>query len=164
MPRVRHLRLLMSLVLPLALALGAGNAAAGSDDLPLPGWASLRAGEVNMHNGPGEDYRISWVYHRVHLPVRVLRATGGWRLVQDPDGTQGWVIPALLSRDRTAYVIPGDPVALRAGPETRARLLWRLAGGVVGKLGACANGWCQIDVDGRKGYVTAKRLWGVGDP
>lgn len=117
-----------------------------------------------MRVGPGEDYRINWVYHREHLPVRVLRVATGWRLVQDPDGARGWVIVHFLNRESTAYVTAGDPVAMRAGPGTKSRLLWRLAAGVIGQLGPCADRWCQLDVDGRKGYVTEARLWGTGKP
>ena len=164
MPSFRPIPLLTCVSAAMTLALIAVPASARNDDQPLPAWASLRASEVNMRAGPGEDYAISWVYHCPHLPVRVLRAAGGWRLVQDPDGARGWVIPAFISRERSVYVIPGDPVALRAEPDTKAKLLWRLAKGVVGKLGPCDKGWCQIDVDGRKGFVTAARLWGAGEP
>ena len=116
-----------------------------------------------MRAGPGEDYRISWVYHHPHLPVQVLRASAGWRLVQDPDGARGWVILGFLNHERTAYITAGEPVAMRAGPDASARLLWRLATGVTGTLGPCTNGWCQLDVVGRKGYVIAARLWGAAD-
>ena len=160
-------RALLSVVLAsAALGLTAVPAHAGRADIPIPGWASLRAtkdNEINMRAGPGEDYRIVWVYHHPHLPVRVLRASSGWRLVQDPDGARGWVILGFLNRERTAYVTEGDPVVMRAAPNTDSHLLWRLTKGVTGTLGPCDKGWCQLDVDGRKGYVTAARLWGLGD-
>ncbi len=161
-PRV----LAVGLPLVAALAVSPAPALASRADIPVPGWASLRPtknNEINMRSGPGEDYRITWVYHQPHLPVRVLRASSGWRLVQDPDGARGWVILGFLNRDRAAYVTAGDPVAMRAAPDTKSHLLWRLSTGVIGLLGPCDKGWCQLDVDGRKGYVTAARLWGVGD-
>ncbi len=160
-------RAISRLLLTAAAMVVTAPAAWGSRaDIPVPGWASLRAtkdNEINMRAGPGEDYRIVWVYHHPHLPVRVLRESAGWRLVQDPDGARGWVILGFLNHERTAYVTAGDPVAMRAGPDTKARLLWRLATGVTGTLGPCDKSWCQMDVDGRKGYVTAARLWGLGD-
>ena len=151
-------------VAALGLLAAPAPAWAGRADIPIPGWASLRAAEVNMRAGPGEDYRIVWVYHHAHLPVHVLRASAGWRLVQDPDGARGWVILNFLNHERTAYVTAGDPVAMRAGPDTAARLLWRLAPGVTGTLGPCAKGWCQLNVDGRRGYISTSRLWGAGVP
>ena len=76
-----------------------------ADDAKTPYWASVRAGEVNMRVGPGEDYRILWVYHRPHLPFKVLRIKEGWRFVEDPDGAKGWVLARFLTRERTAFVM-----------------------------------------------------------
>jgi SH3-like domain-containing protein len=45
-----------------------------------------------MRVGPGEDYGVRFVYHRRHLPVRVLRIKENWRLVEDPDGVRGWMV------------------------------------------------------------------------
>ena len=71
----------------------------------VPYWASLRAGEVNLRVGPSENFPIDWVYRRQGLPVKVLRVMQGWRLVEDPDGTRGWIVARLLTPDRGAIVI-----------------------------------------------------------
>jgi SH3-like domain-containing protein len=34
---------------------------------------------------------------------------------------------------------------------------------VVTKLKACRTGWCEVDIAGRKGWISANRLWG-SDP
>ena len=99
------------------LLLPAGPAQARSDDAKVPYWASLRVNEINMRVGPGEDYRISWVFHRQHLPVKVVRTVEGWRLVQDPDGTRGWIMMRFLSRERTAYVAGKDQAEMHSAPD-----------------------------------------------
>jgi SH3-like domain-containing protein len=43
-------------------------------------------------------------------------------------------------------------------------LRWNLEPGVVGKLGDCEAGWCELSVGPRKGWVEQKRLWGAGEP
>lgn len=134
-------------------------------DVPkTPYWASIRSAEVNMRVGPGEDYRIVWVYHRLHLPLKVLRMKEGWRLVQDPDGAQGWVLARLLTRERGGFVNRGDPAELHEQANENSRLLWRLAPGVVGKLGDCGSGWCQFSIGPRQGYIEQTRVWGAGEP
>ena len=137
---------------------------ASAADRDVPYWASLRVDEVNMRAGPGEDYRISWVYHRKHLPLKVLRLKEGWRLVQDPDGATGWVLAQFLSRDRGAIVAGTGTADMRDNPQASARLMWRLEPGVTGKLGTCSGGWCQLDLGGRGGFVEQDRLWGAGEP
>jgi SH3-like domain-containing protein len=135
-----------------------------AQDRETPYWASLRSNEVNMRAGPSEDYQISWVYRRAGLPVKVLRLKEGWRLVRDPDGAEGWVVARLLSPEHAALVIGKGPVAMRDEASDTAAVLWKAAPGVVGKLGDCGEGWCQLDVHGRKGWVRQDRLWGPGAP
>lgn len=135
-----------------------------AQDRETPYWASLRVDEVNMRVGPSENYRIDWVYHREGLPVKVVRLMQGWRLVQDPDGAQGWIVARLLSPQRTAIVTGEDLAEMRAAPEDGAELLWNAEPGVVGTLGKCEANWCLFDVDGREGWIDQSRLWGAGKP
>ncbi len=137
---------------------------ARAENVEVPYWASIRAETVNMRVGPGEDYRIEWVYHRQHLPMKVLRLMESWRLVQDPDGARGWILSRFLTRDRGAIVIGQAPAEIREKADGSSRLLWRAEPGVVGKLGDCESGWCRIDLGGHVGYVPQPRVWGAGKP
>lgn len=149
--------------LGLAVALAASTPL-HADDAQVPYWASLRGRQVNMRVGPGEDYRINFVYKREHLPMKVLRTMEGWRLVQDPDGSRGWMLARFLQRDRGAIVDGKGMAEMHEKPDADSRLLWRLEPGVSGRLGDCADGWCKFDVDGRVGYVRQESLWGPGEP
>lgn len=144
--------------------LGLTVPALAQDTAETPYWASVRVSEVNMRVGPGEDYRILWVYKRPQLPLKVLRIKEGWRLVRDPDGAQGWVLARFLTRQRAAYVQGREPAEMREAGDSGAKLFWRLAPGVVGKLGDCDKGWCALEVGPRKGFVRQDRLWGAGEP
>lgn len=140
------------------------SAPARAQEAETPYWSSIRSSEINMRVGPGEDYRILWVYHRPQLPMKVLRVKEGWRYVRDPDGAEGWVLARFLTRERTGFVTKGEGAALREKGDGAARLMWKLAPGVVGKLGDCADGWCEFAIGPRKGYAEQSRLWGAGEP
>jgi SH3-like domain-containing protein len=146
------------------LLLAAVTVPARAQDEEVPYWASIRAGEVNLRVGPAETYRISWVYHRPQLPMKVLRRNEGWRLVQDPDGEKGWMLARFLSRERGAIVKGQGPADMYEKATSSSRLLWRLQPGVVGRLGDCDSGLCRFEVHGRAGFVPEARLWGVGAP
>lgn len=135
-----------------------------AQDREVPYWVSIRSPEVNMRVGPSQDYPIEWVYRRQGLPLKVLRVQESWRLVSDPDGAQGWIAASLLSPDRTALVIGENLAAIRSAPSEQADLKWNAQPGVVGKLGKCEAEWCEIDVQGRAGWIKQARLWGVGNP
>ena len=135
-----------------------------AEEVDVPYWASIRVSVVNMRVGPGEDYRINWVYRRPQLPVKVLRTMEGWRLVEDPDGAKGWMLGRFLSRDRGGFIRGKGLAEMRETGGRNARVLWRLEPGVVGKLGDCAEGWCRFEVQGHAGFVREERIWGVGEP
>ena len=137
---------------------------ARAQDREVPYWASLRVDEVNMRVGPSESYPIEWVYHRAMLPVKVVRLYQGWRRVRDQDGAEGWIVARLLNPQRSAVVVGQGLAAMRAEGSAAAALRWNLEPGVVGKLGDCDAGWCELSVGPRKGWVEQNRLWGAGDP
>lgn len=150
---------LLLIVVPLIFATPVGAAEEG-----VPYWASIDAAEANMRVGPGDSYRVSWVYRRPHLPVKVLRREGPWRLIEDPAGDRGWMRDLLLSRQRAAIVKGKEPAEMRAEPNLGSHLQWRVEPGVVGLLGECEAGWCQFDADGHKAFAPADKLWGTGEP
>ena len=131
-----------------------------AQDRTLPYWASLRYEKVNMRVGPSAEYPVTWVYLRQGLPVKVVRVREGWRLVEDHEGTQGWVASSQLDPARGGLVIGSGLAEVRAEPSTAAAVKWRAEPGVVAKLKACRTGWCEVDIAGRKGWISAARLWG----
>lgn len=145
------------------LIIGAGTGMAGAQSAkPLPYWASLAKSEARMRVGPSSDYPASWIYRRRDLPLKVVEVYTNWRKVEDPDGTQGWMHVRLLKDEPTAMV-KGGIAEMRDRPADGATLLFRLEPGVVGRLSGCADGWCALDVEGKRGYVLARSLWGAID-
>ncbi|UVI38967.1 SH3 domain-containing protein [Qipengyuania spongiae] len=145
----------------IALAFASQSYGAAAQDREVPYWASIRASEMNMRVGPSADYKIKWVYRRAGLPVKVVRVHEGWRLIQDPDGATGWVVARLLSPERTGIVVGEGLAAVRGSASEEGELRWRLEPGVVGDLGDCDDGWCEMDIDGRRGWVRENRIWGT---
>jgi SH3-like domain-containing protein len=111
--------------------------------------------------GPAKTYPGIWLYKRRDLPVRVLKRHEHWRLIQDPDGAQGWMLATLLSDRRTAMVKTGEPRPIRAQPNDGAPVRYMAEPGVVGRIAGCSNGWCRIEVGRRAGYIRTSDLWGV---
>jgi SH3-like domain-containing protein len=144
------------------LIIAAAAPAAAQEKQP-PYWASIASGQALTHTGPGKNYPNVWLYQRRDLPVRVVKKYEHWRLIQDPDGAQGWMLVTLLSDRRTAMVKPGDPRPVRADPNVAARVRYLVEPGVVGRVSKCGDGWCRIEVGKKDGYVRVADIWGVGD-
>ena len=136
---------------------------ASAQDKTPPYWASIASGEAMMRTGPGRNYPGTWLYKRRDLPVRVIKTYPNWRLIEDPDGTKGWMLVTLLSDQRTAIVKPGNPRDIHVEATDASRVAYKAEPGVVGRIDKCQTGWCHIAIGKRAGFIRTSDLWGVGD-
>jgi SH3-like domain-containing protein len=147
------------------LATGAGPATAAATATQLPRFASLKADEVHVRKGPGEEYDILWTYRSLGLPVEVTAEHEHWRRIRDSEGSEGWVYVRLLSALRAALVTPwekgGQTSVLRASPETDGRAVAKLESGVKTFVHECDGSWCRVSVSQLSGWIEQSRLWGV---
>src|SRR5215212_6028097 len=108
-------------------------APAAAQEKRPPYWASIASGQAMMRTGPGRNYPGTWLYQRRDLPIRVIKTYPNWRLIEDPDGTRGWMLVTLLSDQRTAIVRPGDPRTIHLEPNETSKVRYRAEPGVVGR-------------------------------
>jgi SH3-like domain-containing protein len=144
-------------------ALVAFAAPVAAQEKQPPYWASIASGEAMMRTGPGKNYPGTWLYKRRDLPVRVVKTYPNWRLIEDPDGTRGWMLVTLLSDRRTAIVKPGQPRPIHERPDPSSRVAYLAEHGVVGRVDHCGDGWCRIRLGKRQGHIRTSDLWGVSE-
>ena len=150
------MRLLAFLV---ALAMTTSALAAGGDR-PLPRFVSLAADEINLRTGPGRRYPVTWVFVREAMPVEVMAEFEQWRRVRDFEGAEGWVHQAMLSARRTVLVV-GNGRVLHREPEAGAAPVARTEARVQGTLHGCRGNWCEVTLQGLRGWMRRSHLWGV---
>lgn len=164
--------ILSALIFVVPTIASAQSSTSGKSGLPLPRFASLKSGKVNVRVGPGTDFKINWLYKKRGLPMEIIQEFDNWRKVRDPQGNEGWVLHSLLSGRRTVVIRPWESdqqaglADLRDKPATSASLSARLQAGVVATVQSCSDAWCQLEVkdaDGKtiEGYVEKNALWGV---
>ena len=144
-------------------ALVALAAPAAAQEKQPPYWASIASGEAMMRTGPGKNYPGTWLYKRRDLPIRVVKIYPNWRLIEDPDGTRGWMLVTLLSDRRTAIVRPGEPRRVHERPDPSSRVAYLVEHGVVGRIDQCNDGWCRIQLGKRQGHIRTADIWGLND-
>ena len=157
-PRIAVLVALFAVLVACPLA----RAATNDDNLPLPRFVSLRAEEANMRSGPGEQYPIKWTYQKPGLPLEIIQEFHLWRRVRDWQGAEGWMHSRMLSGKRYAMVV-NTTCVLRAKASPTSAALAQVEPKVIGKVVECpaASDWCEIEVNGLKGWLQRKDLWGV---
>lgn len=130
--------------------------------LPLPRFVSLNTREGRARRGPARSHLVDWIYTRRDLPLRVTAEFEHWRRIEDAEGHGGWMHHSLLSGVRTALLVQ-DMVPMRSQPRAGAPERALLERGVVARILTCAPDWCRLAVDGHRGWVERRTLWGV-DP
>ncbi len=137
-----------------------GDEEGKTEALPLPRFASLRNGEVNVRVGPGKQYPIRWVYRRAGLPVEIIEQYEYWRKIRDPDGETSWVHKSMLSGHRAA-MIKGEERQLLRQPEAGSGIVLRAEPGVVADIVACEATWCRLQISSRKGWLAKTSFFGA---
>ena len=126
---------------------------------PLPRFESLRYSAVHGRKGPTLDHPIVWRYERTGLPMLVIRETHGWRRVRDVDGDEVWMQARMLSETRTAILL--TEAVLHRKPSATSAAKAKLMEGLVAQLRQCQQGWCQIEIEHKTGWVKRDALWGT---
>ncbi len=131
--------------------------------LPVPRYVSLKFSVVNARGGPGDDYKLLWVYRVRNLPLQVVAETEDWRRVCDPDGQIAWVHRRTVAERRTVLLEQGQDLLLRQHPDAAAAASATLISHALADLDACKAGWCHVRVGHAGGWAPANVLWGVND-
>jgi SH3-like domain-containing protein len=152
-----HLAALLAALLAV-MPLTAGGQTAPADKLPR--FASLRADEVNLRVGPGENYPIEWVFKRKDMPVEILEQFQNWRRVEDWQGDKGWVLDRMIAGKRDV-IVAGAVRVLHRLPAPASPIIARVEPGVIARLIELQGPWCRIDAGGFKGWVQRSEVWGV---
>ena len=138
------------------------SAAGRTTGLPVPRFVSLAQNqkEVNVRFGPGRQYPINWVFTRPGIPLEIIAEFDDWRKIRDFEGAEGWILSRLLSGERT-IMIQGANRDLRRRANNQARVLLRAEPGVIGRLLDCDGSWCQVEIEGRRGWLQQGEFWGT---
>jgi SH3-like domain-containing protein len=130
---------------------------------PVPRYVSLKFGVVNARGGPGDDYKLLWVYHVRDLPLQVVAETEDWRRVCDPDGQIAWVHRRTVAERRTVLLEQSGDLLLRKRPDDAAAASATLVSHALADLDICKGGWCRLRVGHAGGWAPANVLWGVSE-
>ena len=131
--------------------------------LPVPRYVSLKFAEVNARQGPGDDYKLLWVYRAKGLPLQIIAETPEWRRVCDPTGSVAWVKATGVDGRRTVLSLKGGTLPLLdkpSGSKTEAIL----AAHAVAYVDRCEKGWCRLKGKGTSGWVPDSAVWGAAEP
>ena len=113
--------------------------------------------------GPGDDYKLLFVYRVRGLPLQVVAETSEWRRVCDPEGSLAWVHKRTTDGRRMTMNTATQPMALLKRPKDGFRAAAFLNPRTLATLDHCDKGWCKVKADHAGGWVREGALWGTSD-
>lgn len=128
--------------------------------LPVPRYVSLKSDEINVRVGPGTRYPTRYVYKRKRLPVKIIEEFAHWRKISDYEGSSGWVHKGMLDGNRGAMIMDKTQ-NLYKKPAASSDVALRAQKLVIGSLKECEPDWCELEIQGRQGWIRKADIWGV---
>jgi len=144
----------------LAVIWAAAATSAADTKRQLPRFVSLRSNEINVRTGPGERYPVQWVLRRRFMPVEIIAEFEIWRKFRDWEGAIGWVHQRTLT-GRRSIIVTGQIRTLRRRPRSDAPAVARAEPKIVGRLLSCQKFWCRVEIQGHRGWLRRRAIWGV---
>lgn len=126
---------------------------------PVPRFETLRHEKVNGRVGPSTQYEIKWEYSRRGLPVLILKESGDWRYVRDPQGDEVWIERTQLAARQNAVAMAD--FVLKAGRAPDSADVAKIGAGALLELGTCDADQCQVTAGSFRGWAPRRQLWGA---
>jgi len=126
-----------------------------------PYYASQRASQAFLREGPGYAYKVLWVYRHKGYPFQVTASYDIWRRVKDVDGIVGWMSAQMLSEGRTVLVTGKGQAQLRKSEDPNAKIVGLANPGAILSLKSCTKDKCRAAAEGIEGWISRDRIWGA---
>ncbi len=121
---------------------------------------SVVVNEANFRKGPSLRHDIAFSAIR-NYPVRLLKRSKDWLLVEDFEGEQAWVKAKLLAPE-PAVIIRVEHANVRAKPTTRAAVVHKAERGEVFQVIGGKGKWIELASDDNlKGWLRQDLAWGA---
>lgn len=120
-----------------------------------------KSSNVNFRNGPGQQFKILYKVFKKDYPVRIINSIEGWYAVEDFKGDKMWVSSGNLSSKCGRIVKNERSAEVKVKPDENSINLMILESGFILKEIKCYSTWCQIEIEGKLGWILKENVWGV---
>jgi SH3-like domain-containing protein len=124
-------------------------------------FATLKNSPVNMRVGPGEEYKIKFVYVLKGIPLLVVAKFKNWLKVIDSDGDVGWMFKSFLYSPNM-YVILTQDSELYAKADHRSSVIAHVKKNVIVTFVTLENSYAFVKHgSGLSGWLPSNVLFGI---
>ena len=128
--------------------------------LQIPRYVTTKKSKVFVRRGPGQKYKIDWIYQSSGYPFKVKAEFDHWRQIEDFQGEGGWVHFRLISGKRSVVIVKNGTL-LRRKAAFKSGSVASINYGAVARLISANMDWCYVSIQGLEGWVLKTNVWGI---
>jgi SH3-like domain-containing protein len=118
-----------------------------------------KLGNVNFRNGPGLKFAVIYKVFKRGYPLKVVDTIDTWVAVEDFKGDKIWVSSSNLT-SKCGKIVSVEKAEVFLKPDLSSSVLLTLEEGFVLQDITCHYRWCEVKVEGKRGWVLREKLWG----
>ena len=124
-------------------------------------FACTRSNNINLRNGPGENYILIKNINQSNLPVFVKHEIEDWVNIRLSNSTEGWVYKPLLKINKSCKTIAMENSLLHKDKEDNSDIIYTFHRSEFVKISKCKENMCKIKFNKHTGWIEKSKLWGI---
>jgi SH3-like domain-containing protein len=120
-----------------------------------------RSKNINIRNGPGENYIVIKNIQISNLPLFISHQIEDWVNIKTVDGYEGWVLVSLLKNNKSCRTIIKSGSVITQMPNKDSKILQTFNKMDFVKVIKCRYGLCRVRFKKISGWVSQSNIWGV---
>ncbi len=120
---------------------------------------SLKKNTVNVRYGPSFDFPVKYIYKKINLPIKQIDKKENFRRIIDIKKNSGWIHKSQLKKVNSVITI--EDKILFEKSTIFSKPIANIKKGRLLVVKKCEEGWCNIETEGLKGWVSKINLWGA---
>ena len=124
-------------------------------------FACTRSNDINVRNGPGEEYILTKKLQTSNMPVLIMHQVEEWVNVKLIDNSNGWIYLPLLKNNKSCKSLVIAGAILHHKPNKNSKKLYAFTKNEFVKVISCKYNLCRVRLSNKtSGWIEQQYIWG----
>jgi SH3-like domain-containing protein len=123
----------------------------------------IKSNNVNLRNGPGQNYRAIANYTKMFMPFEVVYKVNEWYMLKAYDGNIGWIKSNMIGAKNRYIIAKNDSILCFNHTNDKCKnIVTFVKKESIGRLKKCSNKKCRVIFNGKySGWIDYQDIFGV---
>lgn len=123
----------------------------------------IKSNNVNLRNGPGQNYRAIANYTKIFMPFEVIYQINEWYMLKAYDGNIGWIKSNMIGNKNRYVIVKNDSnLCFNHNNDNCKNIVTFVKKESIGRLQKCSNRKCRVLFNGKYGgWIDVNSVFGI---